>query len=253
MRRQFLFILMFSGISNIATYAAVPPSIAIQGRLTDSTGLPLSPGPKDFVFRIFDDSTAGNEVWPGGDGESQLINSDANGLWLALVGAAEPLTNTVFSDTSRWLAIRVDGTQLPRVRLNATGYAARVATIDGAGGGTITSPLGIMTPLPTSVLSIEGSFATRVRYTATDTELDPSDNFVVATANFVTLTLPPASSCPGRHYLIKNLVPGTSQVTLGVTPGSGDLIDGSPNLILTVQYMSYSVVSDGVSRWLVID
>ncbi len=233
--------------------AAVPSSVAVQGRLTDSSGSPLSPGPKDFVFRVFDAESDGNEIWPGGAGEIQSLNTDLNGLWLGLVGALTPLSETVFSDTSRWLDIVVDGTTLPRVRLSTNPFAYRVATIDGASGGTISGNVGILSESPTSVLTVNGSFATRVRYTAASTTLDHNDHYVVATANFITLTLPPAVSCPGRHYFIKDLVAGDSQVTVAVTEGSGDSIDGNPSLVLTVQYMSYSFVSDGINRWLIID
>lgn len=233
--------------------AAVPSSIAIQGRLTDSTGSPLPAGAKNFVFRIYDAESLGTEIWPGGAGETQSLNSDLNGLWVGLVGAVIPLNAGVFSDTSRWLAVVVDGTALPRVRLSTNPFAYRVATIDGASGGTISGNVGIFSDNPTSVLTVNGSFATRVRYTATSTTLDHNDHYVIATANFITLTLPPAATCPGRHYFVKDLVAGDSQVTVAVADGSGDAIDGSPTLVLTVQYMSYSLVSDGVSRWLIID
>jgi len=62
-----------------------------------------------------------------------------------------------------------------------------------------------------------------------------------------------AATCPGRHYFVKDLVSGDSQVTVAVTGGSGDTIDGNPTLMLTVPYMSYSLVSDGINRWLIID
>lgn len=233
--------------------AAVPSSVAVQGRLTDSSGSPLSPGPKDFVFRVFDAETDGNEIWPGGAGEIQSLNTDLNGLWLGLIGAVTPLSETVFSDSSRWLDIVVDGTTLPRVRLSTSPFAYRAATIDGASGGTISGYVGILSDNPTSVLTVNGSFATRVRYTAVSTALDQNDHYVIATANFITLTLPPAATCPGRHYFVKDIVAGDSQVTVAVTNGSGDTIDGNPTLNLTVPNMSYSLVSDGINRWLIID
>lgn len=233
--------------------AAVPSSVAVQGRLTDSLGSPLSSGPKNFVFRVYDAESDGNEIWPGGAGEIQSLNTDANGLWLGLVGALIPFDDGVFSDSSRWLDIVVEGTALPRVRLSTNPFAYRVATIDGASGGTISGSVGILSDDPTSVLTVNGSFATRVRYTATSTTLDQNDHYVVATANFITLTLPPAASCPGRHYFVKDIVSGDSQVTVAVTGGSGDTIDGNPTLVLAVPNMSYSLVSDGINRWLIID
>ncbi|HWO57898.1 MAG TPA: tail fiber domain-containing protein [bacterium] len=123
--------------------AAVPACITVQGKLTDSLGAPLPAGPKSFVFKIFDAPTLGAEVWPNGPGENQSLVSDPSGLWIGLVGAVVPLTDAVFSDTSRWLEITVDGTTLPRVRLVTGPYAHRVATVDGASGGTISSKVSI--------------------------------------------------------------------------------------------------------------
>lgn len=248
-------VLALSGVfgDSDRAHGAVPSSIAIQGCLTDTSGAPLPSGPKNFVFRVFDAESDGNEIWPGGAGEIQNLNTDLNGLWLGLVGALIPLSETVFSDSSRWLDVVVDGSELPRIRLSTNPFAYRVATIDGASGGTISGSVGIQSLNPTSVLTVNGSFATRVRYTSTSTTLDHNNHYVVAIANLITLTLPPAASCPGRHYFIKDLVEGDSQVTVAVAGGSGDTIDGNPSLVLSVQYMSYSIVSDGINRWLIID
>ncbi len=125
------------------TIAAVPSSITVQGRLTDAGGAPLPPGGKTFTFRILDDSTGGTEVWPGGGGEVQTITSDAAGLWIGLIGAISPLTDAVFADNLLWLEINVNGTTLPRIQFLSGPYAFRVATVDGASGGHITSKVSI--------------------------------------------------------------------------------------------------------------
>ena len=147
MFRLFLTIFVFVSISQ-ATYAAVPASITVQGRLTDAAGVPLSAGIKQFTFRIFPASVGGTEVWPGGAGEIQFVVSDAAGLWTASVGTEEPLSDAVFSDTVRWLEVTVtDGViapvTLPRVRLITGPFAFRVATIDGTSGGAISSKVSI--------------------------------------------------------------------------------------------------------------
>lgn len=123
--------------------AAVPSSITVQGRLTDSLGSPLASGNKTMTFKIFDDTTAGTEIWPGGPGETQTVPSDAAGLWTTRIGALIPLSDQVFSDVVRWLEIDVDGTTLPRVRLASGATALRVATVDGASGGAISSKITI--------------------------------------------------------------------------------------------------------------
>lgn len=124
---------------------AIPSQITVQGRLTDAGGVPLPAGPKTFTFRIFNANAGGLQIWPGGGGEIQSITSGADGLWIGLLGAIDPLSDLVFADSVRWLEIDVDGTTLPRIRLVTGPYAYRVATVDGASGGGITSKVTIGT------------------------------------------------------------------------------------------------------------
>lgn len=131
-------------------FTAVPASMNVQGRLTDLAGAPLPSGDKTFTFRIYDAEISGIRVWPGAGGEVQVIATDDAGLWTANVGAALGLTDAVFADTVRWLEVTVnDGLNpsvtLPRVRIVTGTYAHRVSTVDGAGGGTITSKVSIGT------------------------------------------------------------------------------------------------------------
>ncbi len=132
----------------VTALANTPTSINVQGRLTDASGTPLPPGVKSIGFRIFNQEVGGTQIWPAGVAEVQSITSTADGLWTAYVGALDPLTDSVFADSVRWLEIAVDDgvnplTILPRVRLVTGPYAHRVSTVDGALGGTITSKLSI--------------------------------------------------------------------------------------------------------------
>jgi len=116
-----------------AAQADVPQSMNVQGRLTDTAGVPLPAGPKDFTFKIFDTQVAGVEVWPAGPGELQSIATDADGLWTARVGALLGLTEAVFQDTSRWLEVTVDDgvnpvETLPRIKLNTNPFTYRSAS-----------------------------------------------------------------------------------------------------------------------------
>ncbi len=125
-----------------ALRAAVPTNITVQGKLTNALGDPL-PGPTSFIFRIFSDTTGGAELWPGGAGEMQTITVATDGLWVGMVGGVNPLNEAVFADASLWLEISAGGTTLPRVRLATGPFAFRVATVDGASGGSITSKVSI--------------------------------------------------------------------------------------------------------------
>ncbi len=142
MRRYMLEILVALALSHSGAMGAVPTQISVQGRATDAAGEPLSPGDKEFVFKIFNAESGGSEIWPGG-GEPQTISTDVAGLWSANIGASIPLSEAVFSSDVRWLEITITGTILPRVRLVTGPYANRVATVDGASGGVINSKVSI--------------------------------------------------------------------------------------------------------------
>lgn len=118
-------------------HAVAPEFMSVQGRLTDSAGTPLPAGSKTFSFRIFDAVSGGNQVWPDAGGEVQIISSAGDGTWSGNLGVVEELGSSAFANDNRWLQIEVEGTSLPRVQLAAVPYAYRVATVDGAGGGTI--------------------------------------------------------------------------------------------------------------------
>jgi hypothetical protein len=131
-----------------ASFAVVPSSITIQGKLTDASGIPLPAGNKELTFRVFDQAAGGSEIWPGGAGEIQMVTTGDDGLWIVLLGSSLPLTDSVFADSIRWLEIVVNDLAnptitLPRVRLVSGPFAYRVATVDGASGGTITSKASI--------------------------------------------------------------------------------------------------------------
>lgn len=131
-----LLTLAFLGISSSA-WADVPTKMSVQGRLTTAAGAPVPAGFKNFTFKIFDVQVGGVEIWPGGPGETQLLSTDANGLWNAGVGSLIPLTEVVFMVPVRWLEVTVnDGVNppetLPRIELRTNPYTYRAATSEQA-------------------------------------------------------------------------------------------------------------------------
>ena len=83
-----------------------------------------------------------------------------------------------------------------------------------------------------------------------NTTLDNNDYFVSADASSgsVTVTLPSASGIKGRVYHIKKVDSSSNNVT--VDGNSAETIDGSETRIITNQYDSISIISDG-SNWLI--
>jgi N-acetylneuraminic acid mutarotase len=98
----------------------VPHIIDYQGHVTDTMGVPLN-GTYEFIFKICDAETSGEELWS----ETQANVIITNGIFSALLGSITPIPLSVFSNgTSRWLELTVDGQTLaPRTRISTVGYA----------------------------------------------------------------------------------------------------------------------------------
>ena len=122
---------------------AIPNLINYSGRLTDTAGLSLT-GSFAVQFTIYDAPTGGIVFWQ----ETQTVAANAGGLFRVLLGSVIPVLDTVFQDNTRYLGIRVgsDPEMTPRIRLASVPYAARVSTIDGSSGGTVSGSIAVGTP-----------------------------------------------------------------------------------------------------------
>jgi len=93
-----------------------------------------------------------------------------------------------------------------------------------------------------STFKTTGSLVYNVRTVSTTGSLTSTDFVVIATAS-ITLTLPSQTS--GRFLEIKrNTIAGF----VTITPATG-MIDGGSNYVLTANYQSVSLVSDGTNWW----
>lgn len=140
----FLFLVM---IMVSFVIAEVPQLISYQGRLTNNTGDPVTDGMYSVTFTIYDAEVGGNSKW------SEVCDiTTIDGLFTAFLGSVNPLENTVFSEPSRYLGIKIGAdTELsPRWRLTSVAYANRISTVDGASGGVISSDLNIQSDLTVS-------------------------------------------------------------------------------------------------------
>ena len=73
--------------------------------------------------------------------------------------------------------------------------------------------IGIRIPSPTSTLHIGGAIAAPIRTTNSNTTLDENDSTLVMKEQKLNIGLPPASSCPGRIYVLKNISKGNNKTT----------------------------------------
>ncbi|MCK4272105.1 hypothetical protein KAX22_05620 [bacterium] len=100
-----------------------------QGTLCDQYGVALDTT-VSMAFAIYTDSTGGIQVWS----ETQSLVTVSQGLFNVLLGRVNAIPDTVFNESSRWLAVQVGGDPelSPRQKIGGVGYAFRAAEADSA-------------------------------------------------------------------------------------------------------------------------
>jgi hypothetical protein len=124
-----LFLLLFLSAlrySLSASFAEVPRLINYQGRLTDTSSVPLN-GSYNLTFRIYDAETAGNMLWE----ETQAGVVIQKGIFSILLGSVRNLG--LAFDKPYFLEIKVGNEVMsPRQRISSAGYAIRAEEADHA-------------------------------------------------------------------------------------------------------------------------
>lgn len=122
--------------------AQAPELVNYQGRLMDSSGIPVADATYSMKFRIYDAETGDNLLPCGASGanclweETQTV-ATRKGIFNVLLGSVNPLNAPVFSSSNRWLGVTVgtDSEMIPRQRIASSPYA-----LQGAGGGGFPAP-----------------------------------------------------------------------------------------------------------------
>ena len=135
-KTMFVFIgLVVCLLCTVATgTAGVPQMINFQGRLTNAQGDTLS-GDYSVRFRIYADSSGTIVLWE----ESWLTTEDhpvkvRGGIFNVLLGSRDSIPDTVFTGSTRWLGMKVEGDpeMEPLQPIASVGYAFHSATSDTA-------------------------------------------------------------------------------------------------------------------------
>ena len=104
--------------------------IPYSGTALDATGQPLH-GPVSLAFELYEEETGGAPLWR----ELQQVHADDRGRYVVYLGADTPMPQVAFTEErARWLAVHIDGRELPRVMLVAVPYALHAADADALGG-----------------------------------------------------------------------------------------------------------------------
>jgi len=167
-----LVVLAFGQNLKIGEGRLSPRLLNYQGYLTDTLGNPTNDS-FDFLFRIYDASSAGNMLWS----ENQIEVPVLKGIFHVSLGIVSSIPDSVFTKgTNRWLELRFNSQTLsPRTRIVSAPYAytathsdtadyARNVTPDNKwirSGGKVypynlTDTVGIRTTLPRYALDVNG-------------------------------------------------------------------------------------------------
>jgi hypothetical protein len=142
---QFLLLVFVLVAINVSINAEVPQLINYQGRLTDETGQLVADGDYQITFKIWNWESGGTQLWSSGP---QTVTT-VDGLFSYQLGSAVQLPHSLFTDSTRWLSIEVEGDSeiVPRTQLVTVPYAyqslrsdtADYAHVASGSGGDITA------------------------------------------------------------------------------------------------------------------
>ncbi|MFA5026238.1 MAG: hypothetical protein WC503_07085, partial [Candidatus Shapirobacteria bacterium] len=108
--------------------------LSFQGRLTDSVGNAIIV-PTNIVFKFYNNSIGGTELYSSSIGNSQTISPDDNGIFSVVIGKTHgtEIPSTVFSENAEiWLEITADNEIMdPRQQIATVAYALNSETLQG--------------------------------------------------------------------------------------------------------------------------
>lgn len=124
--------------SSTRAAAGVASVLSYEGRLTDENGNALGGTGEPYCFRfsIYDAQSSGTKLWPSGT-PNQTVATTTDGVFNALIGAADALTFNFYDNDTVYLNVEVNDatstngttcsgsweTLSPRQRVGSTGYA----------------------------------------------------------------------------------------------------------------------------------
>jgi len=123
--------------------AAVNKELNYQGKLQDSSSVPVADGAYNIIFTIYDAAVAGNAVWSARESDGSCLNDVApsaksvtisNGVFSTLLGESGDCAISLnFSASAYFLGVTVgaDAEMTPRKRIGASLYSFNADMLDG--------------------------------------------------------------------------------------------------------------------------
>lgn len=118
-------------MSHAAAFSQVPTVISYQGKLMESSGIPVADGPCQMTFAIYDAETGGSQLWTEANPSVQV----KGGLFSVLLGSVTPFTAGLFDGPDRWFGVSIgDAAELsPRQKIASAAFAQVARTVvDGS-------------------------------------------------------------------------------------------------------------------------
>ncbi|MDD5456088.1 MAG: hypothetical protein PHV30_03555 [Candidatus Margulisbacteria bacterium] len=193
-------------------------------------------------------------IYNGNAGSQGVLELVGNRNAINALTGAISFHNTQASQTDKRIALisgvvgssgDLDSGALLFKTADTNGSMQTRALIDESGN------VGIGTTVPSSTLAISGSIAVKVTTPNADLTLDAGHYLVAMDASGAakTVTLPSASGCVGRIYIIAKIDSSVNTVT--VTRAGSDTVNGETSYVLRNIYETVQIVSLG-NQWLVI-
>jgi len=198
--------------------ATIPHIMNYQGRITDSSGNPVSDGNYQITFRIYDLATGGTPLWE----ETDTV-SVQKGLFNIVLGSKIPINLSFNKDY--WLGIQVENDQemTPRHKLTSVGYGFKTENSD-----MVDSIHASTTPIPNCLYPLDESakIPNDLLYTGPGGGLDADMVDGHHASDFLS-----TSSDYGRSGVAADLYEGTTKLAdkyLGktATAVNSDKVDG---------------------------
>ncbi|SYZ72855.1 exported hypothetical protein [Candidatus Zixiibacteriota bacterium] len=132
MKRRILMMLLTAAavliFGSSGVLAQAPNTFAYQGRLTSSSGTPITSA-TSVVFSIYAAASGGSALWT----ETISITPDAQGIFTKELGLSTPIPVSIFNGSKRYLGIKAgtDAEMTPRQVLTSGPYSISNANVPG--------------------------------------------------------------------------------------------------------------------------